>query len=277
LLQFLRASSGEPGRPEAILAGDADGDWLRRGAGLCSVYSRQNKSRSSLFRLDAGLRLYAGRKALDPSSWISCWCAVLLLIQVLQWTEPDAVGWQTADNSINKADVLCRSGAGGQDSGSPFVARHGDVEQEGFGASGCRWPDLFQGSSDASPGSFFTMASSPSFFLVEWRPLPPSASVTVAFPGRRQMEDFNLQALMLHRRPLVTSAAGSHLSVPSGIVPGDVEAGCAELQSRLGGEGAGPDCFFLFSSKVLSAKCKGLFEISCSSEALSIRCNSTDD
>jgi hypothetical protein len=100
--------------------------------------------------------------------------------------------------------------------------------------------------------------------------------VTVASPGRRQMVIFNLQATMPYRRPFGYNTVCSHLPVPSGSVPGDVEVDCVELLNR-GGEGAGPDCFPCFSSEVLCAKCKGLFVISFSLESLSVKCTSTDD
>jgi hypothetical protein len=173
------------------------------------------------------------------------------------------VGRDAAGFSINKADLLCGSGAGGHGSGAPCSARHGDEEEGGFEDLGCWRLDLQQGSRDASPGSSLTTADPPLFFQVDGRPLPPLASVTAASSGRRQVVHFNLQAIMLFRRPLGSSAACSRFLVPSGVVPGDMEVGGAGLQTRCGGEGAGLDCFFSISFEVLSAKCQGVFVILC--------------
>jgi hypothetical protein len=54
--------------------------------------------------------------------------------------------------------------------------------------------------------------------------------------------------------------------------PTDGEVGCAKMHR--GGEGAGPDCFSKFSSKVCSANCKGLVVILFLLGALCVRCNS---
>lgn len=134
----------------------------------------------------------------------------------------------------------------GQGSGSVFFARHGDEEEVNFSAKAGGWSDLQQGRIGASPGSFLTAASTLSFFTVERRLLPPPASV------RRQMV-FNLQATMPYRRPSGSSAAGSRLSAPSGVVPGGVEVGGAECQIDRGGDGAGLDRVFLFYFEVLGA------------------------
>lgn len=144
-----------------------------------------------------------------------------------------------------------------------------------FSAKTCGWSDLQQGRIGASPGSFLTAASTLSFFTVERRPLPPLASVTVS-SGWRQMV-FNLQATMPFRRPSGSSAAGSRLSAPSGVVPGGVEVGGAEFQFDRGGDGAGLDRVFLLYFEVLGANCKGLCVLFCFIEALFVRCNSTDE
>jgi hypothetical protein len=122
-------------------------------------------------------------------------------------------------------------------------------------------------------GSFFTPAASSVYFMAKWWLLPPLASAMVSSGWRLQVI-FNLQALMPLRRPFGTSAAGSRLTAPSGSVPGDGEVDCV-VQWNCGGEGAGLDCLFSFSSRVTSVKCKGLSVISYFRRTLFVRCTST--
>jgi hypothetical protein len=193
----------------------------------------------------------------------------------LRWEKPKVVRKRAVESSINKAEYLCSSGSFGRIWEPSFSSRHGGEEKRGFLAPAWWYSDLQQGSDDASPGRFLTTASPPLFFMVKRRPLPPQASVTVS-SGRHQMVYYNLQAAMPFRRPFGCSAAGSRLHVPSGVVPGYVEVGCAKLQFRHGGEGVGLDCIFQFYFEVLDANCKGVCVFSCVLEALSVRCTSTN-
>lgn len=53
-------------------------------------------------RLYAGSWLHAGREVPGPSAQIRCRLVVLLLAAVLLWPEPQAAGWETTGNSVNK-------------------------------------------------------------------------------------------------------------------------------------------------------------------------------
>ena len=92
--------------------------------------------------------------------------------------------------------------------------------------------------------------------MAERQPLHPQDSVAVT--GLQDLN--NLQGFVPCRRPSDDGAVGSHLTVPSGHVPGDGKIGSVE--HRGGGDGAGPDRVFFLISKVLSAKCKGQFDFS---------------
>jgi len=210
-----------------------------------------------------------------PSSGVQ-WLVVLFLLAVAARCCGWPAGALPASPSISSS-LVC-GGFGGRGPGAIplLLARHGGEDGGGSGAAGGCWPDLQLGSSRASPGSFFTAAFSPAYLKVDGRPLPPLALATEAFPGRRPMVLDNLQAATPLWRPYGYSAVGSRLPVPSGIVPGDGEVGCAGLKNR-GGAGAGPDCFSKFSSEVLGANCKGWVVTLYFLEALSVKCNPTDD
>jgi hypothetical protein len=126
--------------------------------------------------------------------------------------------------------------------------------QSRYGVFSLCWAtNMLKGSYEATPRSSSTTARcSLSSQMVGRRPLPPRSLASV-HPDRRTLALHNLQA----RRPFSSSIACSRRLVPSGIVPGDVSVGCAE-ELRQGGEGARPNCFFQFLSRVLYAKKFGL-------------------
>lgn len=193
-------------------------------------------------------------------------------LTVLRWEEPGEPMRGDAKISVNKA-VLCRSRVHGGGFKSSLLARRGDEDDGDLYAPASRRLDLQQGSMCASLGRFLTAAVPSSFTKVEGRPLLPRALVTVGSSSRRHQVLINHQVAMPLRRPSVFGAACSRLLVPSGLVPGDVEVGCA--QPCCGGEGAGPDCFSNSSSRVPGANCKGLVVIFGFLEAILVSCIST--
>jgi hypothetical protein len=78
---------------------------------------------------------------------------------------------------------------------------------------------------------------------------------------------------MPFRRPSCFVAFSSHLSAPSGFIPGGVEVGCGELV--YGGFGAGPDRYLYFLFKVFCANYKGSTLVFSSFQAL--KCNAIAD
>lgn len=199
------------------------------------------------------------------------WLTVVWLLVELQWKEPDAGGGATSTTLSIKLVSRGRSEVSIQFSELLLLARHGGENRKGFQDFGCWKLDLRQGRSCASLGRVITAVFSPSFFRAEWRLLPPRALATV-YSGQR-LKDINLQAFMPHRRPSGDDVVGSHLSAPSGNVPGGVEVGSVELSS--GGHGAGPDCFLDSVLKVLCANSMGLILVSNFSKALCVKCKAT--
>jgi hypothetical protein len=202
------------------------------------------------------------------------WCAPAAhpLPVELHRSEPEAGKVILSGISVNKVR-FGRFGGGGRGSGALAFARRGGEGSGTLDASGCWWSILPQGSSAASLWRFITPASfSLSSLMVERRPLQPTASVTV-ISGRRTKVFINLQAVMPLQRPFGFGAVSSRLLVPSGFVPGDVEVDCVEPNH--GGVGAGLDRFFVVSSKVLCAKCKGLCVFLLFCMALHVICTST--
>jgi hypothetical protein len=97
----------------------------------------------------------------------------------------------------------------------------------------------------------------PPTIMVERRLLPPSSSASVS-SGWRLKVKINLQAMKPKWRPLCSGSVGSRCLSPSGHVPGGEVLDCAVV--RTGGDvGAGPDCFFFLSCRVLYAKILDLF------------------
>jgi hypothetical protein len=175
------------------------------------------------------------------------------------------------ETSKNKAAF---GGFGGQAwSCSSFsLARRGDEERGELLASEVGPLHLQQGSGFTSRRRFITASFSSSFFSAERRPLQSQAMATVT-SGCRLQDFINLQAFKPFRRPSGFAVVGFHLPAPSGVVPGGVEIDYDK--PYCGGEEAGLDCVFCFSSKVLCAICMGRFVFSSFSEALSVNCTST--
>lgn len=133
--------------------------------------------------LYAGLRLHAESKTWDPSGRIRCLLALLLLVVVLQWREPDTMRRGAVSDSINKAGSIGGSGAGVQGWKSLLSARHDDEDGSDFSALDCWGLDLHQSVED-SPGSESTSAFPRLMSLmVEGRLLPPPASASVLSDG----------------------------------------------------------------------------------------------
>lgn len=191
--------------------------------------------------------------------------------------------WEThwrhvaAGNSSNNRLVFCSrlgSVAGGLD--SSLLARLGDEKEVDSDARVYNCFDLQQGSASASLGSFLTTTpfSSP-FSMAGWRSLPPRTSTTdtrLASEGMNQPPGLVGAAEALR---LVRSMLPSPL--PEWCVPDEVEIGCVELRVRRAGDGAGPDCFFILCSEVLSANIMGWFVIPNFYVALYVSCNSSVD
>lgn len=153
---------------------------------------------------------------------------------------------------------------------------HGGKERGVLPICACFLLDSRQGRSSASLGSFLTVAFLPSpFNLVGGRPLPPVALAS-AYSGQRLMVFYNLLAVMPIWRPTSYGAACSRPLVPSGVVPGDEEGGCAVLWKNLTGEGAGPNCALKYFLRVLCAKCNGMVVIFRFLDALSVICTGVD-
>jgi hypothetical protein len=92
--------------------------------------------------------------------------------------------------------------------------------------------------------------------------------------GRRLKFVVKLQAFMPLWRPFGSGEVSSRLIVPIGSVPGDGEVDCTATQ-MCEKEGASIDFFLCVSFEVIYEICKGLFVISCFSEAHSAKCAST--
>ena len=157
-----------------------------------------------------------------------------------------------------------------------LAVRHGGEEGGVLPICACYLLDSRQGRSSASLGSFLTVAFLPSpFNMVGRRPLPPVALAT-AYSGQRLMVFYNLLADMPIWRPSSYGAACSRPLVPSGVVPGDEDGGCAELWKNLTGEGAGSNCVHKYFLRVLCVKCKGMVVILVFLDALSVICTGAD-
>jgi hypothetical protein len=186
---------------------------------------------------------------------------VLALVMVLPWSEPEVAGRRGAGSSINKA-LFCGSLA---QVFSATSGRHG-----GGRSCGVMW---LRGQGDArgaASGSSFSAALSLSTSMAEGRPLPPWK---LAYAGQRNIF-FYLQALP-NWRPYKSSVVGSRCCDPSGLVPGVAAVDHRWKLCELGGHGAGPDCFLLFRSEVLCAKCQGLVVILFLFKVLSVCCKFT--
>lgn len=213
-----------------------------------------------MFRLDAGIWLFARRLQLDPWGWIWFFLAGLLLVAVLRRLETRTARQLAAGSSTNKVTFLCKFGVATQGMEIPSSG-HGDLEDVDRHGSCCCSSILQQGSSEAAPGS----ASMAAFLrlpskMVKGRPLPPSSSATV-LSGRRLKAKNNLQAAMPRWRPLCSGTVSSRCFAPSGSIPGGGAFGCAVVLRR-GGEGAGPDGVSRSRSRVLCLYCQDLFVIS---------------
>jgi hypothetical protein len=270
------------GHPDAKIDGAAVRWRLRRGAGtLYSGRSSSIRSPSSIYRYGAGIwrdaREWrdARRTALVLSGQIRRCLVAIYLVVVLQWLEPQAARQIAASYSINKA-ALGRPVHG---SCSPPLCFSvlGESEKMELVEVFCGAADLRQGSWEAPIGRASASALSLlPLLMVERRPLPPSSSAT-ALSGRRLQVIIYLQAVVPFRRPCCSSSVGSRYVEPSGLVPGVDVVGRAVVL-RQGGEGAGPDCFHLFTStRVLNAKCKDLCVIFSFLIVLDVNCNSTAD
>jgi hypothetical protein len=270
-----------PGHPDAKIGGTAVRWRLRRGAGtLYSGRSCSIRSLSSIFRLGAGFwrdaREWrdAWRIALVLSGRIRHCLVAIYLIVVLQWMEPQAARQIAASYSINKA-ALGRPVHG---SCSPPLCFSvlGESEKMELVEVFCSVADLRQGSWEAPTGRASASALSLlPLLMVERRPLPPSSSAT-ALSGRRLQVIIYLQAVVPIRKPCCSSSVGSRCVEPSGLVP-SVDVVDRAVALRQGGEGAGPDCFHLFTSRVLNAKCKDLCVMFSFLIVLDVNCNSAAD
>jgi hypothetical protein len=256
----LRVSREPPGRSRALLAGLAGQRWRRRGAGI-PVHSSARYS--TMFRLHAGFRpcagcrRHAGRMAAGPSGRIWRWLAVLALMAVLLRSESEAMASKVAGDSVNKA-WFC----GVLDSGHPVrLRRRGGGRRDGVLGFGAPGEDLA------------------AICGVSQR----RRSCAAVIQGRcghsalccEHSSFFNLQAGVPTRRPFSSPSAASIVaSSPSGVVPGDAADGrSVELILVFGG--AGLDCFFLSSVRVLVVKAEGLFVFSLFPKDRYVNCYST--
>jgi hypothetical protein len=148
----------------------------------------------------------------------------------------------TTSPPISSLRDLGGFGRRSQGSISSFLAGHGGNEERGFSAFDYWWSDLQQGSMITSLGSFIMAPNLSWTSTFEWRPLRPLASAMSA-SGRRLQVFFNLQEDMPLCRPFGYNVVSSHLPIPSGVIPDDIEGGYVELQNH-GGQRAGPDCIF---------------------------------